>query len=177
MVASSTARTGAGGQTLVVDLGYPPDSGRAPFTRADLVVTGVDHSGTSYEVRLYLDNPGADIGTPRDPEAGYAGRYTVFGHGGCYGDEGHCEVPEDSGDPTDVRPAHQLTPLDTFVTVTDALRRVLDRDGRLSTVTMVPISLTPRRADRKPAPELLTFGNLALHTYLAGTDADVATPG
>ncbi|MBN9097722.1 MULTISPECIES: hypothetical protein [unclassified Pseudonocardia] len=177
MVASSTARTGAGGQTLVVDLAYPPDPGRAPFTRADLVVTGVDHSGTSYEVRLYLDNPGADIDTPRDPEAGYAGRYTVFGHGGCYGDEGHCEVPEAAGDPTDVRPVHQLTPLDTFVTVTDALRRVLDRDGRLSTVTMVPVSLTPRRSDRSPAPELLEFADLSLHTYLAATDLDVPTPG
>ena len=173
MVTAAAARTGENDQTLLVDLPFPGEEGLTPFTRADVVVTGVDHSGSSYEVRLFLNNPAATAETPRTAEQVYAGRFTVFGHGGCYGDEGHCEVPAPSIDPADLRPAHPLTPLDTYVTITDALRRVLARDGALQTLTLVPVSITPRRADRKPAPELLHFTDVALRTYLTATEADV----
>lgn len=173
MVTAAAARAGETEQTLVVDLPFPGEEGLAPFTRADVVITGVDHSGISYEVRLFLNNPAATADTLRTAEHGYAGRFTVFGHGGCYGDEGHCEVPAPSTDPTDLRPAHPLTPLDTYVTITDALRQILARDGALRTVTLVPVSITPRRADRRPAPELLHFSDVALRTYLTATEADV----
>lgn len=166
MVALAAARPGEAEQTLVVDLSYPTTAGAFPFTRADVVFTGVDHAGSSYEVRLFFNNPGATADTPRTAENGYAGRFTVFGHGGCYGDEGHCEVPVAVADPADLRPAHPLTPQDTFVTVTVALRRILDDGGSLQTVTLVPVSITPRQADRKPAPELLKFGDVSLQTYL-----------
>ena len=173
MVAAAAARAGETGQTLVVDLPFPGEESLTPFTRADVVVTGVDHSETSYEVRLFLNNAAATADTPRTAEQGYAGRFTIFGHGGCYGDEGHCEVPAPSTDPTDLRPAHPLTPLDTYVTITDALRRVLADGGALQTLTLVPVSITPRRADRKPAPELLHFADVSLRTYLTATEADV----
>src|SRR6266536_3247623 len=130
MVAAAAARAGDTEQTLVIDLAFPGAAGRIPFTRADVVFSGVDHSGASYEVRLFLNNPAATAGTPRTAEQGYAGRFTVFGHGGCYGDEGHCEVPAPTADPADLRPPHPLTPLDTYVTVTGALRRVLAQDRK-----------------------------------------------
>ncbi len=173
MVTAAAARAGETEQTLVADLPFPGEEGLNPFTRADVVITGEDHSGISYEVRLFLNNPAATAGTPRTAEQGYAGRFTVFGHGGCYGDEGHCEVPAPSTDPTDLRSAHPLTPLDTYVTITDALRRVLADGGTLRTVTLVPVSITPRLADRRPAPELLHFADVSLRTYLTSTEADV----
>ena len=105
MVTAAAARAGESEQTLVIDLRFPAEEGLAPFTRADVVITGVDHSAASYEVRLFLNNPAATADTPRTAEQGYAGRFTIFGHGGCYGDEGHCEVPAPSADPTDLRPA------------------------------------------------------------------------
>jgi hypothetical protein len=176
MVASAAARMGDTEQTLVIDVPFPREEGLTPFTRADLVFTGVDHSTTSYEVRLFLNNPTAIADTSRTAEQGYAGRFTVFGHGGCYGDEDHCDVPAPSTDPTDLRPPHPLTPLNTYVTVTDALRRVLARDGVLRTVTLVPVSITPRRTDRRPAPELLRFADVSLHTYLTATEADAGPP-
>jgi tyrosinase len=172
MVTAAAASTGDTEQTLVIDLPFPAEEGLTPFTRADVVFTGVDHSEASYEVRLFLNNPAATASTPRRAEQGYAGRFTIFGHGGCYGDEGHCEVPAPSTDPTDLRPAHPLTPLDTYVTITDALRRILAHDGALRTVTLVPVSITPRRADRRPAPELLRFADVTLRTYLTSTEAD-----
>lgn len=177
MVTAAAARTGSTEQTLIVDLPFPAEEGLGPFTRADVVFTGVDHSGSSYEVRLFLNNPAATADTPRTAEHGYAGRFTVFGHGGCYGDEGHCEVPARSADPTDLRLAHPLTPLDTYVTITDALRRVLDHGGALQTVTLVPVSITPQRADRRPAPELLHFADVSLRSYLTSTEADAGPAG
>src|SRR5262249_39062392 len=119
------------------------------------------------EVWVFLNNPSATADTPRTIENGYAGRATMFGHGGCYGDSGHCEVPAPSADPTDLRSRHPLTPLDTYITITEALRAVLERDGALSTLTLVPVSTPPLRADRKPAPELLRFDDVSLRTYLA----------
>jgi hypothetical protein len=171
MVASADARTTESGETLVVDFPFAAQQAD-PFTRADVVFTGLDHSGLSYEVRLFLNEADATAGTPRDDDHGYAGRLTVFGHGGCYGDIGHCDVPAPSTDPTDLRPPHPLTPLDTYVTITDALQRVLVREGALRTVTLVPVSITPRRKDRGPAPELLHFHDVSLHTYFTPDERD-----
>ncbi|MCZ2805591.1 hypothetical protein O2W18_10785 [Modestobacter sp. VKM Ac-2983] len=173
MATLEQARTGRDDQTRVIDLAFPGDVPPAPFSRADLVVTGVDHSSTSYEVRVFLNDPDATAGTPRTAEHGYAGRYTVFGHGGCYGGEGHCDAPAPG---EDLRLAPPLTSFDTYVTITGALQRLLAAGDALQTITLVPVSLTPRRADRGPAPELLHFDDLTLQTYLTATDADqVAT--
>ena len=131
MVPAASMSTGTAPGVLVADVSFRPTSpeeGR--FTRADLVFSGVDHSQTSYEVRVFLNNPGADASTPRTAEHGYAGRFVVFGHGGCFGeDEGHWEVPSQPRAGTDLRLAHPLTPQMKLVTVTDALRRSPGRAG------------------------------------------------
>lgn len=113
---------------------------RAPtggFRRADLEFHGVDHSRSSYTARLFFNHAAADAATPTDDEHGYAGSFHVLGHGGCAGDEGHCEVPTESP-PRGLRSQHQLTPLSKRVVVTDALRRALSGGGELS-VTVVPV--------------------------------------
>ena len=123
MVPAASMTTGTAPGVLVADVSFRPTSpeeGR--FTRADLVFSGVDHSQTSYEVRVFLNNPTADASTPRTAEHGYAGRFVIFGHGGCFGDDGHCEVPSEPR--ASMRLAH-LTPQTKLVTVTDALRRIL----------------------------------------------------
>ena len=43
------------------------------FDHADLQFHQVDHSGHSYEVRVYLNNHDATEKTGRDPATGYAG--------------------------------------------------------------------------------------------------------
>ena len=129
--------------------------------------------------------------TPRQAEEGYGGRFTVFGHGGCYGDAGHCDVPAVSPDETDLRPQHPLAPLNTYVTITDALQRILAAGGTLETVTLVPLSITPRRATG-PQPRPPPFRRCrATHipvrhrtgrgpdlngTRSSGTKRDVAVP-
>jgi tyrosinase len=158
------------GGPLVVAVHHPASGSRAEFTRADVVLTGVDHSGSSYEVRLFLNRPGADGDTPRDAPSGYAGRFHVFGHGGCFGDVGHCDVPPATTDPTDLRPAHPLTPLSTYVTVTTALRRLVELEEDLESLALVPLALPPLRSDGRPAPDLFRYATVDLRTYLTPRD-------
>jgi hypothetical protein len=124
-------------------LDVPAD--REEITRADLIFYGVDHSGPSYEARIFLDNPRADADTPRDVERGYAGGFAVFGHGGCYGDEGHCAPEDRYVDAFDRRPPHPLTKYIRTVSVTEALKRTT---GDQVTVHLVAV---PRETKDSPA--------------------------
>ena len=108
------------------------------FDRADIVFHGVDHAGPSYEARVYLNNPKATEDTPLEPDAGYAGSFHIFGHGGCLGDPGHCDVHEDARDPYDMRFPHPLTPAKKHVTVTSTLREIA-KTAKTVTVTVVPV--------------------------------------
>lgn len=117
----------------------------AEFTRADIEFLGVDHGGSSYEGRVFLNNPEANADTPRSRDAGYAGSYFIFGHGGCLGDVGHCDIRP--RDPFDPRPGHPLTGARKTLIATPALRRLLPT-GQL-TVTVVPVirSVGPKSPD------------------------------
>lgn len=177
MVIASATTAASDGNTRVVDVPFPGDDADLEFSRADVVFSGLDHAEGSYEVRLFLNNPDADATTARTPEERYAGRLHVLGHGGCYGDIGHCDVPDRALDRTDVRGSHPLTPLDTYVTITDPLRELLDNGSSLGTITLVPVSVTPQRSARRPAPELLRFSDVSLQTYLSPANGpDSATP-
>jgi hypothetical protein len=131
------------------------------FERADIEFHGLDHSGSSYEGRIYINNPGADADTEMSEEHGYAGSYYIFGHGGCYGDEGHCDVKPRH--PYDPRPPHSLWPTRKVVICTEAIRRALN-DGPSMTVTVVPV--VSATTDRVPEDEELPkFEMISLITY------------
>lgn len=69
----------------------------------ELVFYDVDPKGDSYQARVFLNAPEADETTPLDDER-FAGWFTVFGHGGCFGDdESHCAPPTEPPDPFDLR--------------------------------------------------------------------------
>jgi tyrosinase len=103
--------------------------------RADIEFYDVDHAGASYEGRVYLNNPDASAETGYDHPS-YAGSYHVFGHGGCLGDPGHCEVKPRR--PYDPRPAHPLTKAKKVVVATDAVKQAIESDST-ATVSVVPI--------------------------------------
>jgi hypothetical protein len=134
----------------------------ADFARADLEFYGVDHSGSSFEARVFLNNPDADETTPREESSGYAGSFYIFGHGGCFGDVGHCDVPEEPRGPFDRRSPHPLTPQKRTVVVTEVLKRLRDTAGGNLTVSVIPVaSDSPVNAEE----DLLSFEDLALITY------------
>jgi len=107
------------------------------YARADIEFYDVDHSEASYTAHLFFNNPKANDKTARNAKNGYAGCFHVFGHGGCYGDAGHCDVP-----PVrrlyDPRPAHPLTKATKVVIATNAVRQAVGTGG-LVTLTVVPL--------------------------------------
>jgi hypothetical protein len=108
------------------------------FVRADLEISGIFHGEASYEGRIFLNNPKADAKTPKDLAHGYAGSFHIFGHGGCLGDAGHCEVSELNRETYDFRSPHPLTPAKKRVTVTTVLREIA-KNSKAVTVTVVPV--------------------------------------
>ena len=133
------------------------------FHRADLVFHGLDHSGPSYEVRIFFNRPDATAGTPLTETEGYVSSFFMFGHGGCAGQPGHCEVPE-ARRVYDLRPPHQLTPAMRWVTVTDAARRALAAGGEL-TVTAVPVVTTARPIRPADDADVMALQRVSLVTY------------
>jgi hypothetical protein len=137
------------------------DSIKKDFRRADLIFDGVDHSGASYEARIFLNNPGANAKTATTVQNGYAGTFHIFGHGGCFGDVGHCEV-RGLPRPYDPRPAHPLTPARKVVIATEALRKAVAK-GKSMTVTVVPIvRATTELVD---SDDVFKFDKLSVLTY------------
>jgi tyrosinase len=141
-------------------LELPTFAERADVTRADLVFYGVDHRGPSYVAHVFLDQADATVETPRDAAHGYAGFYTVFGHGGCYGDEGHCDTQARTVDAFDRRLRHPLTPFVTSLTVTDALEPAL-LDPKVKKVTVTVAIEPPAAAPAAPFElvRLLTYAD------------------
>jgi hypothetical protein len=134
------------------------------LTRADLVFYGVDHSGPSYEGRVFLGNPGAGPDTPRDAEHGYAGAFTVFGHAGCFGDEGHCLPDQRYTDAFDRRLPHPLRPLTRTVIATEAVRRAIEDPG-LTEVLVVVVAVMPEDELTAGHDEPLRYDSVRLLTY------------
>ena len=128
-----------------------------PFERADLIFYGLDHSGASYEARVFMDQRGVG-GDADTTHRAYVGSFFILGHGGCFGDVGHCDIPAER-DPFDLRPAHQLEPAVRVLTITEPLRALLERGVEAAKVTVT--SHTEGRATN----EVLAFETVRLATY------------
>jgi tyrosinase len=128
-----------------------------PFDRADLIFYGIDHSAASFEARVFMDPRGVSHGADSTHRA-YVGSFFIFGHNGCFGDVGHCDIPSER-DPFDLRPAHQLEPALRVLTVTDAVRGLLERDLDAAKVTV-----TAHTAG-KASDDVLAFETVRLATY------------
>lgn len=132
----------------------------ASFARADVEFHGLDHSGATYEGRVYLNRPDANDLTPRQlPE--YAGSYFIFGHGGCLGDPGHCDAKARRF--YDPRPDHPLTPTVKIVIATAALRRAKESAEHII-VTVVPILLSTNVTVGTP-DDLVDYEQVRIVTY------------
>jgi hypothetical protein len=139
-----------------------------PFTRADLIFYGIDHSGDSFEGRTYLNAPRNLAQDAGREHPSYVGSFFIFGHGGCFGEEGHCDVPADR-DPFDLRPPHQLEPAIRILTVTEPMRRLVDSGATEATVTVTAHTPGDRPND------VLAFETVRLVTY-TDVEATMSAP-
>ena len=133
-----------------------PQHPDAPYQRADLEFHDVLHDGPSYHALVYFNNAAANAETGREvPE--FAGSFSLFAHGQCWGDLGHCDIPAEPLHRFDRRRPHPLTPIALTLEVTDALRAVTEPE-----VTVTVVCLPVVGADRE---DPLRFGRLVLVTY------------
>jgi tyrosinase len=149
---------------ITFELELPAGDDRPGLTRADLTFYGLDHSGPSYQVRVFFNNPGAGPDTPLSAGEGFVGGFSVFAHGGCFGEEGHCEVRPPVS-PFDRRRPNPLVPIARYLTVTDAIRDLIGRDEPSVTVTAVPVVRPSALATADQAADVLTVDQVALHTF------------
>lgn len=133
------------------------------YERADLEFIGVEHGGASYEARVYVNNPNADASTQPTETNGYAGSFYVFGHGGCFGDAGHCDIHAHHHEEFDPRRSHPLEPMKKLVVATDAIRAAAVR-GKPISVTVVPI-VTGWTDLVEDTYNVLKFDHINLATY------------
>ncbi len=134
------------------------------FARAAIEFHGLDHSGASFEGRVFVNNPEANERTELTVENGYVGSFFIFGHGGCYGDVGHCEV---SGEQRayDPRQSHPLTPEIKAVRATQALQQAVTK-GEEIRVTVVPVIASGvEKPDTDDVEDVLKFDHLSITTY------------
>lgn len=132
----------------------PPEDA---YAYAELEFEDLHHDGPSFAAYVYFDNPEVDdeAGEAAD---GYVGTFNVFGHGECWGDVGHCDVPSEPVSDFDTRPLHSLTPINVAVDCTEALRAL--GGSSETTVTVLAYSDDPEQKE-----EPLKFGRLTLVTY------------
>ena len=148
--------------SVSVDIELPPGGGPEIY-RADLTFYGLDHSGPSYEARVFLDLAEASAETPLD-DPHYAGSFAVFGHGGCFGEEGHCQV-RPPVTTFDRRPPHQLVPAVRVLTCTEPVKRLIAEGRGTVRVTVVAVVRESPLADPAATGEMPQFDQVALHTY------------
>jgi tyrosinase len=133
------------------------------FSRADVEIHDVDHSGVSYEGRVFLNNPDANQRTPKDEKSNYAGSYHIFGHGGCFGDIGHCDYkPErrayDTRLNSDIRPQYKR------IIVTNLLKK-LGKNTNKFTITIVPVLYARSEKESIPKKDIIKFDKIGFITY------------
>ena len=135
------------------------------FYRADLIIHGLDHSRASYEGRVFINNPDADNETPDDPSQGYAGSFFVFGHGGCLGSSGHCDV---------YRPTirfnmipNVLIPERVSLIITDTLRRLAKYTNEFSFTIVPRLAGGSENVCQKDADleNVVSLSRLSIETY------------
>ena len=130
----------------------------AEFRNADFEIGGIRHTGSSYEGLVYINNPDADPDTGADADAGYVGSFNVFGHGGCFGAEGHCENREDERRRFDNRPLARSIRMKKRVDISAALREAAQ------SAPEVQFTIVARTSD--PDPEgVLDVKRLSIVTY------------
>lgn len=130
----------------------------ADFRNADFEIGGIRHTGSSYEGLVYINNPAATPDTGKDEEAGYAGSFNVFGHGGCFGAEGHCDNREDERRRFDNRPLARSIRMKKRVDISAALRTAAQSEPEIQ------FTIVARTSDRDPEG-VLDVKRLSIVTY------------
>lgn len=122
----------------------------AAIPQVELRFHKVKHPKSSFEIRVFLNQPDANAATPIENNPHYAGSMFVFGHGECGGDAGHCEPPAAPRGAFDLRPPHHLTPMELSLDASEAVAALAKTGAAQSgiTVTLVAVDHKGRQIDK-----------------------------
>ena len=133
------------------------------FKNARIEIYGLDHSGPSYEGRVFINNPQANQRTKLTESSGYVGSYYVFGHGGCFGDMGHCNIPVERHW-YDRRPSHPLLPYYVSIDISGYLKKLKEKFGRFR-VSVVPVLARTSYKAPVDVENIVKFEKIGIVTY------------
>ncbi|HEX5619507.1 MAG TPA: hypothetical protein VFX51_13885 [Solirubrobacteraceae bacterium] len=120
----------------------PPIPIPSPDTRrAELVFSGVEQGGPSFEGRVFLNRTDADEQTPRTPEMGYAGSFHVYGYGPVAPPA--IEAARQAGAPG------PWAPIEKRIDADETVVRAAAHEADALTVTVVAVPVEP--SDSMPA--------------------------
>ncbi|HEU4657054.1 MAG TPA: hypothetical protein VFR97_05995 [Capillimicrobium sp.] len=138
-----------------LDLPVPP----AAIARAHLEFQGTRVSGPSFVVYTFVNADGERLPDDADREhPRFAGAFSVFAYGDCWGATGHCDAGRGPVSAFDRRPEHHLTPVTFTLDVTDAVKR-------LEAPEHVRVTVHAARPVDPDATDVLRFERLALYAY------------
>lgn len=128
--------------------------------KAELVLHNVIQPGQSYSMRIFINQPDADIDTPVADNDHYAGYVSFFGHGDCIGGPGHCDPPAGLPRRFDRRPLHHNTPRNFKVDITGTVQRMVGKGHKDIQATIVVLA-----ADRTKTPDHLRLDGLSINFH------------
>ncbi|MBI4904006.1 MAG: tyrosinase family protein [Acidobacteria bacterium] len=104
-----------------------PASALQSHRKVDLRLHNIQQPSTSFAVRVFLNQPDADVNTSIIDNPHYVGSFSIFGHGACIGGPGHCDPRPRGVRKFDRRPRHHNEPWDLRIDVTDAVKRMVGK--------------------------------------------------
>jgi tyrosinase len=108
--------------------------------RAEVRVHCVQQPLESFLVRVFLNQPDADVNTAIDNNPHYAGYFSVFGHGPCIGGPGHCDPPPRPRRKFERKTPDHNDPWNVRLDVTDTVQKLVAAGATDLQVNLVVIS-------------------------------------
>jgi hypothetical protein len=131
----------------------------ATVKRLDLELEDVRRDAGTFTCYVFVNPEGEVAAEAGRDHPSFAGSFTVFAHGRCWGEEGHCDYRRGAVHAFDRRPPHHLLPINVSMDLSDQLERLGDPDA-----LDVVIHAT-RLSEPDAADGVLRFGRLTALAY------------
>ncbi|MCB9234953.1 MAG: tyrosinase family protein [Bacteroidia bacterium] len=99
--------------------------------KVELRLHNVDQPQYSFGLRVFLNQPDANVNTPTTGNPNYAGSASFFGHGDCIGGPGHCDPPFEEKRSNDLRGRNHNAPGNIPLDITEAFNRIKENSDQL----------------------------------------------
>ncbi|MBC7777509.1 MAG: tyrosinase family protein [Phycisphaerae bacterium] len=128
--------------------------------RAEVHLHRVIQPIRSYGIRVFINQPDANVNTPITGNDHFAAYVANFGHGPCIGGPGHCDSPPLNRRLFDQRAMHHNTPRNFKIDVTECVKKLTAKGETDLKVTLVVLD-----PDANSDQNLLKLEGVSLNFY------------